>query len=75
MPITQFEKSLEPGPRLKTIRERMHFTQETLASVCDVSSHEISRIENGEALGMKRAKKLAAYLNVEWHELIEEAKG
>lgn len=74
MTANQYEASLEPGSRLKAIRERLRLTQRELSERSDVSESEISRIENGEGIGRKRATKLALHLGVSWSELMDEAK-
>ena len=60
--------------RLRTVRERKALTQRELAERSGVTAVQISRIENGEANPYpSTVRKLAAALNVEPHDLMDDA--
>lgn len=67
MPISKYLKDLEPGPLLKALREKMGLKQHGLGQLLSPKKHasEISALEGGEPMGLKRAELFAEFFDVE----------
>ena len=60
-----------PGYNLRLYRQRMDLTQVQFAKQCELRQHHLSEMENNKrSIGKKLAKKIAALLQCDYHELL-----